>query len=140
MQVTNSYYVPLTKLGLQDPTGLSHRAKGWSLLHLAASTGQPSSVAMLIKHGADVHGAYQAGLQFICGSLKLFQKRKGHKFFPQLGFIHAFCRLPQVVWTTWHALWNGYHASHVSLARCQQAHKLLSSPPSAYGMHQCCCL
>ncbi|DBA78472.1 TPA: hypothetical protein ACH3X2_007961 [Trebouxia sp. C0005] len=39
----------------KDPSGLSHRAKGWSLLHLAVSTGQPSSVAMLIKHGADVH-------------------------------------------------------------------------------------
>ncbi|KAL0039230.1 hypothetical protein WJX77_012197 [Trebouxia sp. C0004] len=39
----------------KNPAGLSHRAKGWSLLHLAASTGQPSSVAMLIKHGADVH-------------------------------------------------------------------------------------
>ncbi|KAA6422679.1 MAG: hypothetical protein FRX49_07539 [Trebouxia sp. A1-2] len=39
----------------KDPSGLSHRAKGWSLLHLAASTGQPSSVAMLIKHGADIH-------------------------------------------------------------------------------------
>jgi len=69
MQVTNSYYVPLTKLGLQDPTGLSHRAKGWSLLHLAASTGQPSSVAMLIKHGADVHGVYNPGLAFICITL-----------------------------------------------------------------------
>lgn len=38
----------------KDPTGLSHRAKGWSLLHLAASTAQPSSVAVLLKHGAYV--------------------------------------------------------------------------------------
>ncbi|KAL0047124.1 hypothetical protein WJX82_007198 [Trebouxia sp. C0006] len=43
------------QLLVEQTAGLSHRAKGWSLLHLAASTGQPSSVALLIKHGADVH-------------------------------------------------------------------------------------
>lgn len=80
MQVTNSYDVPLTCGGLQDPTGLNHRAKGWSLLHLAASTGQPSSVAMLIKLGADVHGAYCPGLACICSNLNSYQEWKGHKF------------------------------------------------------------
>ena len=68
MQVTNFYYVPLT-CGVLQTAGLSHRAKGWSLLHLAASTGQPSSVALLIKHSADVHGEFHLGLAFIHSNL-----------------------------------------------------------------------
>ena len=41
---------------MQDANSLQSRSNGWSLLHLAAGTGQAASVQMLLRQGADVHG------------------------------------------------------------------------------------
>ena len=117
-------------LCLQDPTGLSHRAKGWSLLHLAASTAQPSSVAVLLKHGAYVQGAYYLGLELICGSLLL--KRKGHNFSKPTG-LH-----PYKTQIALDCLGNlACSVKWVSCIACYniQAHKSFWSRFTAYGMN-----
>ena len=96
---------------LQDPTGLTHRAQGWSLLHLAASTAQPSSVAMLLKHGANVHGACYPGLAFICSNLKSLLDREGiHVFWLNCA---SYMQVVDCFWLfgRWHALWNGKHVA-----------------------------
>ena len=48
--------------------------------------------------------------------MKLLRKKKGHKFFGST--VLASCRVPQLVETTQHALWNGKCTSDASLAAC----------------------